>query len=601
VDERGRAWIAYDSYENGNYDVFLTSVEGDKVGPRVAVAQTDDFEAHAAVLADGDRVWVAYDAAGPNWGKDFRNSQTREGDRYAEPLHASRRLELRCVQDGKVLQPKTALPQQLPPVPIPAIIRKPGTKPARFYELPQLARDGEGRIWLFFRLCRQGYCPHPPMGIDWSIYATTYTDKGWLEPIQLPRSQGRQNQRVGITGAHDLRLHCAWAEGNRFASVDRKYVVRYGNLPAIAEKPAELPLEPAPAARPGKPDPAPTVPWTVKRGGKEYRVYFGDLHRHTNISRCSPTIDGCLVDAHRYALDAVEHDFLCVTDHTRDVDPFSWWRTQQAADFFHVPGRFVSFYGYERSNNTLGGGHRNVFFIERGRDVNPSEHYYIGRGLKVPDSDPDKTLYPWLKERDGLTAAHTPAFDGRAKRGTWTFNDPQVEPVVEIFQAFRRSYERPGGGVAEQASIWHALERGYRLGFIASSDHIATHMSYACIWATDKSRPALFEGLQARRTYAATDRIGLDVRIGDALMGEEVKLADATVPITIRAQGTDSIDEIQIVRSGEVLGTLRPNKNEVETTFVDDKPRRGESNYYVRLAQRNGGLAWAPPIWVNRE
>ena len=70
-------------------------------------------------------------------------------------------------------------------------------------------------------------------------------------------------------------------------------------------------------------------------------VYFGDLHRHTNISRCAPTIDGSLTDAHRYALDAVELDFLAITDHTRDVGPLDWWRTQQAADLFHIPGRYV--------------------------------------------------------------------------------------------------------------------------------------------------------------------------------------------------------------------------------------------------------------------
>ena len=87
----------------------------------------------------------------------------------------------------------------------------------------------------------------------------------------------------------------------------------------ITETAAVIPCEPLELDPPGDPQPAPTIDWTITRGGEEFQVYFGDLHRHTNISRCMPTLDGCLTDAHRYALDAVEYDFLAITDHTRDV------------------------------------------------------------------------------------------------------------------------------------------------------------------------------------------------------------------------------------------------------------------------------------------
>lgn len=606
IDGKGRAWIGFDSYENGNYDVYLNNVSFSDgkytLGSRIAVAQSADFEAHASVLAgEDDRVWVAYDAAGPNWGKDFRNVPTTEGGRYAEPLHASRRLELRCVVDGQVQRPTSLLPQVLPPEHIPAIARNPTTKPSRFYEFPQLARDGEGRIWLLFRMCRQGYCGHPPGGAHWNIYATSYTEQGWLEPIQLPQSQGRQNQRVATCLDANGRLQCAWADGNRFASVNRKYALHAGTLPAIAEAVADISCETIEIDEPGTTTPVPKIPWTITRGGEEFQVYFGDLHRHTNISRCSPTIDGCLTDAHRYALDAVEYDFLAVTDHTRDVDAFSWWRTQKASDWFHIPGRYVPIYGYERSNITQGGGHRNVFFLNRGADVSHSDNWYKGRNLPQQDANPDTTLYPWLRERgDGLTAAHTPEYAPKQKRGTWTYNDPQVEPVAEIFQGFRRSYERPASRVVEEASLWHALRKGYRLGFIASSDHISTHMSYACVWAADKTREDLFDAIRARRTYAATDRIGLDVRIGEALMGEETEVQGAAVKLTIRALGTAPITDVEIIRSGKVIATLRPSTRHIELEHTDPAPLPGDSYYYIRLMQDDGAIAWASPIWVRR-
>ncbi len=606
VDGTGRAWVGFDSYENGNYDVYLKSLhlDGGEITPeaRIPVAQSPDFEAHANVLAGDDgRVWVTYDAAGPNWGKDFRNGPTTQNGRYAEPLHASRRMELRCVDGGVLQRPADPLPQIRPPEKIPVIDRNPTTKPTRFYDFPQLAHDGEGRMWLLFRLCRQGFCRHPPKGAQWNIYATTFTDNGWLEPIQLPSSQGRQNQRVATAAAKSGLLQCAWAEGNRFASVNRKYVVRAGTLPPITEPAAVIPCEPLELDPPGDPQPAPTIDWTITRGGEEFQFYFGDLHRHTNISRCMPTLDGCLTDAHRYALDAVEHDFLAITDHTRDVDAFSWWRTQKASDRFHIPARYVPIYGYERSNMTHGGGHRNVFFLTRGAEVSRSDHWYAGRDLKRPDNNPTDTLYPWLRERgDALTAAHTPEYDPKAGLGTWTYNDPQVEPVAEIFQALRESYERPNSRIKEEASLWFALRKGYKLGFIASSDHISTHMSYACVWAKEKTREALFDAIRARRTYAATDRIGLDVRIGEALMGEETQVAGETVTLSIHAAGTAPITDIEVIRDGKVLDTLRPGTPLVETAFEDKQPLPGKSYYYVRLLQDDGGIAWASPIWVSR-
>ena len=79
----------------------------------------------------------------------------------------------------------------------------------------------------------------------------------------------------------------------------------------------------------------------------------------------------------------------------------------------------------------------------------------------------------------------------------WRDNDPKVEPIVEIFQGHRNSYEhlgaprvarRPGeaiGGWQPLGMVWNALALQYRLGFQASSDHISTHISYAIAIAED--------------------------------------------------------------------------------------------------------------------
>ena len=596
LDSRGRAWIGYDTYRHGNYDVYLQSVtvagSSASVGDPIPIARSANFEAHASVLADrAGRVWVGYDNGGPNWGRDGGNLANGEpGDFSGQPLHGSRRLELRCLVEGQLHASTIGLPQE-------------SLLPAgsRFYEYPQLAEDGDGRLWLFFRMCRQGSLKAVDQGNCWDIFATTYTDGGWLDPIQLPNSEGRQNQRVAIAADASGRLHCAWSEGNHFiVRQDRKYSVRYGQLAEVAERGSILPLKPILVEPPGDPAPAAPRPWNIRRAGEQYQLYFGDLHRHTNISVCLPRNDGCQTDAHRYALDVAALDFLAITDHTHDLDPYAWWRIQLEADRFHIPGRYTPIYAYERSNYPEGGGHRNVYFLERGWEVNGSDYYYrYHPEVKKPNTDPDQTLYPWLKQRDGaFTIAHTPAYSRAKQRGTWDFHDAQVEPVAEIFQGYRQSFERPERSLVEEVSLWYALSKGYRLGFIASSDHQSTHISYACVWATDKSRRALFDAILARRTYAATDRIALDFRIDNTLMGGQTSWNRSKSTLRIRATGTAPIDEVQIIRSGRLLDTLRPNQRLVDIEYTDPHPLPAPCYYYVRVHQTDGNLAWGSPIWI---
>jgi len=125
-------------------------------------------------------------------------------------------------------------------------------------------------------------------------------------------------------------------------------------------------------------------------------------------------------------------------------------------------------------------------------------------------------------------------------------------------------------------------------------------MSFACVWATGRTREEIFEALSSRRTYAATDRIGLAFRIGEALMGEETKQAGKTVSMGIHIEGTSRLKELQIVRSGKVLKTVSLSERVFDEEIVDDSPLDGRSWYYVRVVQQDGAIAWGSPIWLDR-
>jgi hypothetical protein len=195
----------------------------------------------------------------------------------------------------------------------------------------------------------------------------------------------------------------------------------------------------------------------------------------------------------------------------------------------------------------------------------------------------------------------------------WSDNDPEVEPLVEIFQGDRYSYEQPGAPLTNRPDepeyhqrspqtagfVSNALAKGYKLGFIASSDHASTHLSYAMVWATDRSRRAVLDAMRARRTYAATDNIVLEFWIGDEFMGGELRASAGGVPeIRLKAIGTKPFLTAEILRNGQPIHRSAPARADVELRYRDLEPVTGTSYYYARLFQEDGQAAWSSPIWV---
>ena len=188
----------------------------------------------------------------------------------------------------------------------------------------------------------------------------------------------------------------------------------------------------------------------------------------------------------------------------------------------------------------------------------------------------------------------------------WRDNDPKVEPVVEIYQGDRQNYEIPDGPRAntESDSIggWRplgfvslALEKGYRLAFQASSDHLSTHMSYCNIWVTEPTREALIDGIKKRRVYGATDNILADVRCDGHFMGEEFEL-DRPPKIDVKLWGTADFAKVYIVKDGKYVYSVEPGTRDVDFSWTDGSAEKGKTSYYyVRGEQADGEIVWVSP------
>ena len=603
----GSVWVAWDGYDGGNYDIFLRPIRGGKLQSIVRVTASETFDAHVSLAVDPqNRVWLSWDESGPNWGKD-----TGVLGSPGVALHASRGIRLVRYEHERFFEPVKPLSSALP-----------GWL-AAMNEYPHLTIGPNGLPYIFFR----HFLSRIPMAENvrelqigskatslqpwydtvrqmWDVFVIGFDGAQWLPVRELPSSTGRCRMQTASTLSGNTLFYFWPKDGRTYADPYVKSAqLQYGEF-AMSDKPsASDGMLPFASKRTGVSDAAPTEREDLSRvrqarwGTPPLRLFRGDLHRHTDISADGER-DGDILDTYRYAMDAASLDFLAITDHSGherlNYYHYDWWRNRQIATLFNNPGHFVTFFGYERTV-TFPGGHRNI--ISTRRDSQPfriSDEEFTGI------ESYGQRLFPYLRAQGDIAIPHTTAGGG----GTdWRANDPQAEPLVEIFQGLRGAYEEakgPGKAQATNAAagfVWNAWSSNHRLGVIAASDHNSTHESYACVWAPEFTAASIHAALKQRRTYAATDNILMKFEASDHKMGEEFAAA-APPEFRVEIQGTAPLARVEFIRNNRIVLTRKPGTLVDKFSYRDSVPMTGVSFYYFRLVQANKLIAWASPIWV---
>jgi hypothetical protein len=232
-----------------------------------------------------------------------------------------------------------------------------------------------------------------------------------------------------------------------------------------------------------------------------------------------------------------------------------------------------------------------------------------------------QNVYAELRKSGGVIFEHT---SGTSSMGTdWrdVAGNEDVEPVVEIYQGCRTSYEYVGapraatkekvewqvGGFAPEGYVWEAWKKGLRIGVIASSDHGSVHCSYASAWvrADRFVRRELVRAFKLRRTFGATDNIILWVKAEadgrEHFMGEEFKTSELP-RLRIHVEGTAPLAQVHVIRLSngrfQFVDTQKPGRKQFEYIYREQNLAPGTHMYYVRVEQEDGQLAWASPMWI---
>jgi hypothetical protein len=604
VGRDGMVWVAWDSYALGSYNINLRSVRNGVPGPLLAATSSARFHAHPSLAIDAqNRVWLAYDEGPENWGKDVGFLLTG-----GSGLYQARTIKV-AVYDGSRWLAPLRQPEEVVPY---------GYR--RFFHTPRLAADSEGRMWLVARPRTSSRLPTSlwAAGGKWELVATYYSGDRWSELFLIPESVGRNEGELQLAADRSGSVHFAHVSDRRlwggpnfgeFPQNNDIMVARLRSSSPVVELQLAARQPEAPAGLPAEPRESEQIArlrgHTLTNGGSTYRIFRGDLHRHTDISMDGAG-DGSLWDAYRYAMDAAGMDYFVVTDHQSGQQEYTWWRIDKSADMFHVPGFFTALYGTERSL-PYPNGHRNLVFAKRGIPILPITD-------EERKSSTGPVLYPYLRQNKGIATSHT----SHTNMGTdWRDNDPDLEPIVEIFQGARTSAEHEGaplspterrtelhaGGYRPLGYVWNAWKKGYKLGVQASSDHVSTHTSYSCVLAENGSRDALMDAMRKRHTYAATTNVLLDYRLtvdGKSYVQGDIASGSSMPELIAKIVGTGPLKRVALVRNNEYIYTNDPSGDSFDLRYRENTLSPGEHYYYVRVEQKDGNVAWSSPIWLKR-
>jgi hypothetical protein len=332
-----------------------------------------------------------------------------------------------------------------------------------------------------------------------------------------------------------------------------------------------------------------------------FRLFWADLHGHSQLSDGTGTPE----EYFSYARFVSGLDAAALTDHDAhgfealDEHEKIWSFIKDTANKFHIPGRFITFVGYEWTNWTYG--HKHLLFFD---------HHAPLYSFRDPASNSPEKLWQSLKGYRAITISHH--VGGGPIAANWDFYDPDMEPVVEVCSIHGNSEYMgcPGCIYNPQKGsfVRDALARGYRLGIIAGGDTHNGHPGMGdpmapmggitAIYSEDLSRDALWDALKKKRVYGTSgDRIILDFRINGHLMGETVQGKHKSVrEIHINVIGTDRLELIEIIKNNQQFGIWQGAGSSFKHIALDEVSSNSDF-YYLRVVQNNGQLAWSSPIW----
>jgi len=326
------------------------------------------------------------------------------------------------------------------------------------------------------------------------------------------------------------------------------------------------------------------------RAEPRWRVYYGNLHAHTEASDGIGTVE----EAVRYARDVAKLDVLAITDHDYFLDGPRYQRLLDLARR-ESGERFLLLPGFEWSSPESG-------------------HVVVLGSAQLTDARRTRTvreLIGFARSQHAVLVVAHPALLGRPER---TFREIEGNDVI-VGVEIGSGYDWPSSGYAYRRydlDVVTALAKGWRLGVgIGQDNHHGFwgdvpidpssgkgRAGWIGILAPSLTRDDVMAAIRRGHTFATEDRaLRLVLRANGRLMGETVSVigalrftVEAAHPALARARVILYEDNYE-----NPIAVMAPSGATLSETVTHVPDARAHA-YFVRVELADGRLAWSSPI-----
>ena len=643
TDKKGKVWVAWDSPDSGNYDIWLAClskstnqpIKTDTIIQATSSLSTDDSP--SITCGEDGTVWLAWNSL---------RSLQKEVNRTNQHAGA---IFLKGYKEGKwFVTDKISDELMYGEISYKNIDKTTNDAEEDYWHwkqnqnFPVLYMDKQQQLWIAWRTDMYG-------AHNFDIWARVYNGRAWSDLLQLTTfSPGRdecpsfaENNGKGISMVWEAQTLPVKGQEQKLmgGTVDsyntnaNNNVIVYGNIENVnynwhTSTLQNLDIEAIDDCIDiEKPLPSANASNFIPTSNK-FNIYFGDPHSHTVLSDGKYGWPDQIIFLSKEKLGI---DFTVISDHSEmgRLHNSEYQELALMAESFSENGKYIDFLGFEWTAPPAYG-HRIVIYPNTS-SPNVSSAQENGNSIEK--------LYNFIKPYGGIVSTH---HTGQANWGRWNpkalFTE-ELEPNFEIvsFHGRFEYYKNPHEGRRQVPGHQYqdALKMQRHSGIMGASDaHFLSpgEGGLTAVLSESLTRANVFEAIKNRRTYATTGvKILLDFSINGNVMGSEISVAPGdSINFNISINGTAPIDHIEVVKNIEnyfaitrilqIPGTTKgtfllydPAKPQggtrIETADLknikiklsENSKLEKETSYYVRVTQTDGHQAWSSPIWVKSE
>lgn len=345
-----------------------------------------------------------------------------------------------------------------------------------------------------------------------------------------------------------------------------------------------------------------------ERVDKNYNIYFGQLHSHTNYSDGAGTCE----EAYKHAsTEAEQIDFLAVTDHSNSFD------NADSADILNgsmsnewVEGHnlakkytskdFVGIFGYEMTwSNGLG--HMNTFNTNGFQSRTQADYTKFDTALQ--------NYYSALKKDTKSISQFNHPGTTFGDFQDFSYYSEEMDDLIKLVEVGNGEGAIGSSGYFPSYEYYtRALDKGWHVSPTNNQDNHKgvwgnANTGRSVVLAENLTEEAIYDAMNNYRIYATEDN-DLEIRytldgytMGEILDKEDVG-SEVNIAVDIKDPTDSAIGKVEVIVNGG-LSIAAKNINVAADTVNFTVPS-GYSYYYIKITQVDGDIAVTSPVWVGK-